>query len=115
MKFLGITAYAAALLTSIYALPGGHGHGNKHEWHHKGKEHKEIHHKIYPGKITTITDYVATEVETVVRTASPAEGTGVGIVPGIEELPGECPLTPNTPFGEEVNHHHHALLLLYTS
>lgn len=106
MKFLGITAYAAALLTSIYALPGGHGHGNKHGWHHhKGKEHKEIHHKIYPAKTTTITEVIATKVETVVRTATPPPVRGIGgISPGIDTIPAECPLTPNTLFGEEVNH-----------
>lgn len=118
MKFLGITVYAAAILTSIYAIPGGHGHGNKNQWHH---EHDYTYHKIIPAKTITIAEATATEIKTMVVTEklSPA-GREIGNpgIPLVDELPplqegrnAECPLSPNSLFGEEVSHNYP---LLYT-
>lgn len=118
MKFLGITVYAAAILTSIYAIPGGHGHGNKNQWRH---EHDYTYHKISPAKTITIAEATVTEIKTMVVTEeeiSPEEIDNPGISPLDDTLPplfegsnAECPLSPNSLFGEEVSHNHP---LLYT-
>lgn len=110
MKFLGVTVYAAAILTSIYAIPGGQAHGNKNQWRH---EHDYTYHKISPAKTITVAEATATEIKTMVVTEKLSPGGreigNPGITPLVDELPSsqggrnaECPLSPNSLFGEEV-------------
>ncbi|KAI7883292.1 hypothetical protein K492DRAFT_192821 [Lichtheimia hyalospora FSU 10163] len=122
MKFLGITAYAAAvLLTSVYASPGRHHHGNGKKWHHKGMDYDEIHYEVISParknintkKIATATGNIATATGNIVTGISPVIDDGVTL-PTVDDIAAECPLTSDTLFGEEVNHDHSWLYCTFT-